>query len=128
MNSATIIPEACHDIGLKSKSENIKSFLLRLADALRSGEPLAEFLAREAEVQSEDYENKYERDLEGLKQWSNAFSSIIMSVSLIVIIQVITSMIYSMNPTVMGGSGYQRHPDERASAHGLSIVPPRAKS
>ncbi len=96
-------PEACHQIGLKAKSENIKTFLLRLADALRSGEPLAEFLAREAEVQSEDYENKYERDLEGLKQWSNAFSSIIMSVALIVIVQVITSMIYSMNVTVMGG-------------------------
>jgi archaeal flagellar protein FlaJ len=96
-------PEACHAIGLKAKSENIKTFLLRLADALRSGEPLAEFLAREAEVQSEDYQNKYERDLEGLKQWSNAFSSIIMSVALIVIVQVITSMIYSMNVSVMGG-------------------------
>ncbi|MBL8165838.1 MAG: type II secretion system F family protein [Anaerolineae bacterium] len=96
-------PEACHTIGLKAKSENIRSFLLRLADALRSGEPLAEFLAREAEVQSEDYENRYERDLEALKQWANAFSSIIMSVALIVIIQVITSMIYSMDVSVMGG-------------------------
>lgn len=96
-------PEACHAIGLQAKSDNIKSFLLRLADALRSGEPLADYLAREAEVQSEDYENKYERDLEGLKQWANAFSSIIMSVALIVIIQVITSMIYSMNVSVMGG-------------------------
>lgn len=96
-------PEACHAIGVKAKSENIRSFLLRLSDALRSGEPLADFLAREAEVQSQDYQNKYERDLEGLKQWSNAFSSIIMSVSLIVIIQVITSMIYSMNVSVMGG-------------------------
>jgi len=96
-------PEACRAIGLKSKSDNIKSFLLRLSDALRSGEPLADFLAREAEVMSEDYENGYERDLESLKQWSNAFSSIVMSVALIVIIQVISAMIYSMNVTVMGG-------------------------
>ncbi len=94
-------PEACRMVGNKAKSDNMKSFLLRLSDALRSGEPLAEFLSREAEVQGDDYRNKYERDLEGLKQWSNAFSSLIMSVSLIVIIQVVTSMIYSTDPTVM---------------------------
>jgi flagellar protein FlaJ len=96
-------PEACRRVGVKAKSENMKSFLLRLSDALRSGEPLADFLAREAEVQSEDYQNKYERDLEGLKQWSNAFSSIVISVALIVIIQMISSMIYSMEVTVMAG-------------------------
>ncbi|MBP8973464.1 MAG: type II secretion system F family protein, partial [Anaerolineae bacterium] len=96
-------PEACRRIGAQAKSENMRSFLLRLSDALRSGEPLAEFLAREAEVQAADYENKYERNLESLKQWSNAFSSIVISVALIVIIQVISSMIYSMNTQVMAG-------------------------
>ncbi|MDX1992606.1 MAG: type II secretion system F family protein [bacterium] len=96
-------PEACRRVGSKAKSENMKSFLLRLSDALRSGEPLADFLAREAEVQAEDYENRYERDLEAMKQWSNAFSSIVISVALIVIIQMISSMIYSMDVTVMGG-------------------------
>lgn len=96
-------PEACRIIGMKAKSENMKSFLLRFSDALRSGEPLADFLAREAAVQGEDYQNKYERDLESLKQWSNAFSSIVISVALIVIIQVISSMIYSMNKSVMLG-------------------------
>lgn len=96
-------PEACRKIGNQAKSDNMKSFLLRLSDALRSGEPLAEYLAREAQVQSEDYENKYERDLEGLKQWSNAFSSITISVALIVIIQMVSAMIYSMEVSVMGG-------------------------
>lgn len=96
-------PEACRRIGTQARSENMRSFLLRLSDALRSGEPLADFLAREAEVQAADYENKYERNLEALKQWSNAFSSIVISVALIVIIQVISSMIYTMNTTVMTG-------------------------
>lgn len=94
-------PEACRHIGTKAKSDNIRSFLLRLSDALRSGEPLADFLSREAEVQGEDYQNEYERSLESLKQWSNAFSSIVISVALIVIIQVISSMIYSLNTTVI---------------------------
>ncbi len=96
-------PEACRRIGVKAKSENMKSFLLRLSDALRSGEPLPDFLAREAEVQGEDYRNKYERDLEGLKQWTNAFSSIVISVALIVIIQMVSSLIYSMSISVMAG-------------------------
>lgn len=62
-------PDACRRVGPKAKSENMRSFLLRLSDALRSGEPLADFLAREAEVQEEDYQNRYERDLESMKQW-----------------------------------------------------------
>jgi flagellar protein FlaJ len=81
----------------------MKSFLLRLSDAMRSGEPMADFLAREAEAQGEDYQNTYERNLEALKQWSNAFSSIVISVALIVIIQVISSMLYSVNRISMVG-------------------------
>lgn len=95
--------EACRLIGVQAKSENFRSFLLRLSDALRSGEPLAEFLAREAEVQGLDYQNRYERDLEAMKQWTNAFSSIVISVALIVIIQVITSMVYSTDVRSMSG-------------------------
>lgn len=96
-------PDACKLVGQKAASENMRSFLLRFSDALRSGEPLAEFLNREATVQAEDYQNNYERNLESLKQWSNAFSSIVISVALIIIIQVISSMIYSSDLTVMGG-------------------------
>lgn len=94
-------PDACRIIGLKAPSENMRSFLLRLSDALRSGEPLADYLDREAHIQAEDYENTYERNLEALKQWTNAFTSIVISVALIVIIQVITSMIYSSDLNVM---------------------------
>lgn len=95
--------EACRRVGIQSKSDNMRSFLLRLSDALRSGEPLADFLVREAEVMGRDYENQYERNLESLKQWSNAFSSIVISVALIIIIQVISSMIYSSNLAMIGG-------------------------
>lgn len=96
-------PDACRIIGNQAKSENVKSFLLRLSDALRSGEPLPDFLTREAGVQGQDYQNDYERSLEGLKQWSNAFSSILMSVALIIIIQMVSGMIYSVEAQTMGG-------------------------
>ena len=92
-------PDACRMIGVKAKSENIRSFLLRMSDAMRSGEPFGDFLTREAEIQGDDYRNEYERNLEGLKQWTNAFSSITISVGLIIIIQMITSMIYSTSVT-----------------------------
>ncbi len=95
-------PDACRIVGIKAKSENIRSFLLRMSDALRSGEPLSDFLTREAEVQGSDYQNEYERGLENLKQWTNAFSSITISVGLIIIIQMITSMIYSTNVSTIG--------------------------
>jgi flagellar protein FlaJ len=96
-------PEACRAVGEKAKTEDMKSFLLRLSDALRSGEPLAEFLAREAEVQGTNYKNTYERDVESLKNWTDAFSSIIVSVALIVIIQLVSSMIYSMDTGMIAG-------------------------
>ncbi|NDJ86930.1 MAG: archaellar assembly protein FlaJ [Chloroflexi bacterium] len=129
-------PEACRRIGLNAKSSNMRSFLLRLSDALRSGEPLADFLAREARVQGEDYENHYERNLESMKQWSNAFSSIVISVALIVIIQVISSMIYSMDVSVMTGlvttglimAGFGAWIIWRSSPQEVMIVPPNQGS
>ncbi|MBN8639618.1 MAG: type II secretion system F family protein [Anaerolineae bacterium] len=96
-------PEACRRIGSQAKSENMKTFLLRLSDTLRSGESIPDYLAREAGVQADDYQNGYERSIESLKQWTDAFSSIVISVALIVIIQVITSMVYSTDLTTMGG-------------------------
>jgi flagellar protein FlaJ len=96
-------PEACHRVGEKAKSEDMKSFLLRLSDALRSGEPLADFLAREAEVQGDNYGNAYERDVESLKQWTDAFSSMLVSAAVIVIIQVVSALIYPMKMGVMAG-------------------------
>jgi flagellar protein FlaJ len=96
-------PQACRAIGEKAKSDDVRTFLLRLSDALRSGEPMAEFLAREAEVQAQTYKNMYERDLEALKNWTDAFSSIIVSVALIVIIQLVSAMIYSMDSGMIAG-------------------------
>ena len=96
-------PEACRAIADKTNSEEIKSFLLRLSDAMRSGEPLPTFLAREAEVQGDNYSNTYERDLESLKKWSDAFSSIIVSVALIVIINLVSTMIYQMSVGTISG-------------------------
>ena len=96
-------PDACRLVGDRAKTDEMRSFLLRLSDALRSGEPLPDFLGREAAVQGQNYANAYEREIETLKQWTDAFSSLVVSVALIVIIQLVSSMIYSMNTTVVAG-------------------------
>jgi archaeal flagellar protein FlaJ len=89
-------PDAVRLIGEQAKSEETKTFLLRLADALRSGEPLPTFLAREAEVQGEHYANDYARGLESLKKWSDAYSAVTVSAALIVIINMVSTMIYNI--------------------------------
>lgn len=96
-------PDACHMVGERVKSEVGRSFLLRLSDALHSGEPIADFLAREAGVQGEHYTNEYERGLESLKKWNDGYTSVTVSVALIVIINMVSTMIYDIGTTTMLG-------------------------
>lgn len=96
-------PDACRMVGEQVKSEEVRTFLLRLSDALSSGEPLAAFLAREAQVQGENYSNDYERTLESLKKWTDGYTAVTVSVSLVVIINMVSSLIYNLGTTTMVG-------------------------
>lgn len=96
-------PNACRMVGERVKSEVVRAFLLRLSDALRSGEPLAAFLAQESQVQGENYSNEYERNLESLKKWNDGYTSITVSVALIVIVNIVSTMIYDLGTTTMIG-------------------------
>ncbi|MFZ5917716.1 MAG: type II secretion system F family protein [Chloroflexota bacterium] len=96
-------PDACRIVGQRIKSEPVRTFMLRLSDALRSGEPMAAFLAREAEVQGENYENEYERELESLKKWGDGYTSVMVSVALIVIVNLVSTMIYDIGLVTMLG-------------------------
>jgi len=88
--------DACRAIGEQVESQNTKYFLLRFSDSLSSGEPLAAYLAREAEVQGEHYENEYKRNLESLKMWNDGYVSVTISVALVVIINLVSTMIYDL--------------------------------
>lgn len=94
-------PDAVRLIGEKTASADTKKFLLRLSDALRSGEPLAAFLQRESNVQGEQYTNDYLRKLESLKKWNDAYVSMTVSAALIVIINMVSSIIYDLGTTTM---------------------------
>lgn len=94
-------PDACRLVGGKVDSENVRNFLLRFGDALGSGEPLAPYLAREARIQGANYENEYERLLESLKKWTDAYTSVTVSMALIVIINMVSMMIYDLGVETM---------------------------
>jgi archaeal flagellar protein FlaJ len=85
--------QACRIVGEKTKEPAIKALLLRLSGALSSGEDLAGFLSRESLVLSESYGNSYERRLEILKKWSDAYVSLILTTALVTVMSVVTMMI-----------------------------------
>jgi len=95
--------QACRTVGADVKSEQMKSLLLRLASALVSGEPEADFLEQESKITGVAYENEYERDLAALTKWTDAYAAITISSALIVIINLISTMIYEMGPAMIIG-------------------------
>ena len=99
-------PDSCRLIGERTKIEEVRTFLFRFADALKSGEPLAAFLTREAEVQAGNYENEYDRQLESLRKWNDGYVSVTISASLIVIINMVSTMIYPLGIGTMIGMSF----------------------
>ncbi len=85
--------EACRIVGESTKEPDIKSVLLRLSGALSSGEDIAVFLERESRVFSESYSNQYERKLEILKKWTDAYVAMIMTSAIVTVMAVVSMMI-----------------------------------
>lgn len=117
--------DACRMVGERVKSEDTRTFLLRLSDALKSGEPLAGFLAREAHVQGEHYANEYERSLESLKKWNDGYTAVAVSMALIVIINMVSAMVYDVGTTVMIGMAITAVAIDSGVAWILSRAAPR---
>lgn len=89
--------QACEVVAETLTDENLRSLLLRLASSLASGEGEQSFLSRETAVQLETYGKQYERDLETLQRWTDAYVALMVSATLIVVISFVSMMIYSMN-------------------------------
>jgi archaeal flagellar protein FlaJ len=88
--------EACRMVGEKTKEAEPKAILLRMSGAMASGENEALFLKREAEVMGETYGDEYERQVGSLAKWTDAFTALIISASLVVVITVVSILIFPM--------------------------------
>ncbi|MBN1376346.1 MAG: archaellar assembly protein FlaJ [Dehalococcoidia bacterium] len=91
--------EACRMVGEKTKEAEPKALLLRMSGAMASGEDQALFLKRESEVMGETYGDEYERQVESLSKWTDAFTALIISASLVVVISVVSILIFPMQPS-----------------------------
>jgi len=93
--------ESCRIVGDATKETEVKALLLRLSGALSSGEDLAGFLEKEAEVSAEKYCEHYEAGLDSLKKWTDAYVALIMTAAIVVVMTVVTLIIGSGDTTFM---------------------------
>ena len=98
--------QACRVMAEQTKEAEVKGLLLRMAGAMSSGEEEGEFLRREAEIIGETYGNKYQRDVESLKKWTDAYVTLLVASGLIVIVAVISMMIYEVGVTIIMGLAF----------------------
>ena len=97
---------ACEMVAERTGPDSVQNLLLRFATALSAGEPEEQFLARETEVQLELYGKKYERDIESLRKWTDAYVALMVSSTLIVVISMVSMMIYSMGAGIIVGLSF----------------------
>jgi len=87
---------ACHRVSSMAREETIRAILLRFGNSLASGESESAFLQRELRVLTDDYVNEYERDLESLRKWTDAFVALEAAAIMIVLVAVVSNMIYQL--------------------------------
>ncbi len=95
--------EACRMKADQTTAQDVRGFLLRMAGSLASGEDEAEFLSREAEELGEMYGKQYERQIESLKKWTDAYVALVVAAGLIVIVTFISMMIYEVGVAFIAG-------------------------
>ena len=89
--------QAFHMVSERAKASNIKSLLLRFAASISSGESEREFIAQEATSEGERYANEYERGIENLRKWTDAYAAILISVTLIMVVSLVSTMLGSLH-------------------------------
>ena len=98
--------KACEVVGDATKEEPMQDLLLHFATAMSAGESEEDFLQRETTVQLELYGKKYERDLESLRKWTDAYVALMVSATLIIVISLVSMMIYPIDIFAIVGLGF----------------------
>jgi len=86
---------ACELVAEKVRVDRIKKLFNRLANAILAGEPDREFLEREWRAFKTIRKDEYDRNLESLRKWSDAYTSLLVSASLISVVILLSVVIYS---------------------------------
>jgi flagellar protein FlaJ len=98
--------KACEVVAEQVQLESVQNLLLHFATALSAGEAEIDFHDRETEVQLELYGKKYERDVESLRKWTDAYIALMVSTTLIVVISMVSMMIYPLGTMALVGLAF----------------------
>ena len=83
-------------VSQRARAESMKSLLLRFAASISTGISEHEFLSQEAAVERNQYSNMYQRSVETLQKWADAYAAGLVSVALIVVVVMISTMLYDL--------------------------------
>ena len=105
--------QAYQAVSEKARSSNVKSLLLRFAAAIASGESEREFIVQETRAEGERYANEYERSIENLRKWTDAYAAMLISVTLIMVVSMVSTMMGSLGENfiiLMAGEKFKNSP------------------
>ena len=95
--------QAFQMVAQKAKASNVKSLLLRFSASISSGESESGFVTQEAKNEIERYTHEYERNVENLRKWTDAYAAMMFSVTLIMVVSLVSTMIGFFNEAVVLG-------------------------
>lgn len=88
--------KACKYISQRLQDEYLSKLFGRMSNILSSGEPEKNFLKQEKITREEIFSNEYERSIESLKKWTDGYTALMVSVTLVVTIILVSVMIYNI--------------------------------
>ena len=88
--------KACKYLSQKLTDRYLSKFFGRMANIISSGEPEKNFLKHEKVTLGEIYSNEYERGVESLRKWTDGYTALMVSLTLVVTIILISVMIYEI--------------------------------
>lgn len=86
---------ACLIVSKRVANKRLKDLLARLANAMASGEPEKKFLDSEWQTMLVIYKNEYERSLESLKKWTDAYTALLVSMTFISVTITLSVTLYN---------------------------------
>ena len=82
-------------VAQRAKAPRVKSLLLRFSASISSGSSESDFVLQEARAEAQRYSNDYERNVENLRKWTDAYAAILVAVTLIMVVSQVSSLLGS---------------------------------
>jgi flagellar protein FlaJ len=87
---------ACAVVAKRVANKRLKDLLMRLSNAMGSGEPEAKFLEGEWITMMQIHKNEYERALESLKRWTDAYIALLVSMAFVSVTMLLSVILYNL--------------------------------